>query len=110
MTRSPHDVADLYLAPVLLAVAERISEMSLLSTEELRRRVAIESNLAEHTEEMREQALLASVGYLLDLHGWELRRHPRGLEVTHGTRHVVLGTPVSFDAYVAGGREPVATA
>ena len=35
MTKLPHDVADLYLAPVALAVDTRITELSCLTDEKL---------------------------------------------------------------------------
>jgi hypothetical protein len=100
MARQPHDVLDLYLAPVLLALDERIGEMSALDGPELARRVALEANLPEHTRELREEALLASVAYLIDTHGWALALDRRGVRVSRGLHSVVLGTPSTFQSYL----------
>lgn len=102
MTRHPHDVSDLYLAPVLLAVDARLDELGALSPAELGQRVAVESDQPARTREMREAGLLFTVSYFLDLHGWTLSWHPRGLRVAHGLNGVVLGVPTVFNAYVEG--------
>ena len=44
MSDRPHDVTDLYLAPVLLAVDARIEELGKLDKDGLAYEVALESN------------------------------------------------------------------
>ena len=105
MALLPHDVTDLYLAPVVLALDARIEELAALSVDELTAEVALTSNTADWTEELRSQGLLHSLSYLLDLHDWHLAWDPRGLRVTHAGRALVLGVPASFTAYVAGTRD-----
>jgi hypothetical protein len=102
MPNTPRDLDDLRLAPVALAVDAQISSLAELSPEQLRLRIAVESNLGERTEDEREQALLATVGYCIDTHGWVLSRDPRGIRMTHDRRTLVLGVPATFDAYVSG--------
>jgi hypothetical protein len=98
----PHDVPDLYLAPVILAVDTRIQKLASLDAQHLREEVAMVSNLADWTHEMRETGLLRAVEYLIDLHGWDLAWDPRGIRLTHGDRRIVLGVPATFTEFLSG--------
>ena len=100
MNRVPRDVTDLQLAPVLLALDERLSELALLDVDELGQRVALETDGPDWTVEMRMSRLLDAVERFIDLHGWKLSWDPRGLRVAHGRHHVVLGIPTTFQAYI----------
>ena len=102
MPELPHDIHHLYLAPVALAVDARIDELGHLSLAELRETVGIESDTADWTPELREDALLATVGHLVDTHGWELTWDPRGLRLTHGAATLVLGIPPVLREFLAG--------
>jgi hypothetical protein len=104
----PHDVSDLHLAPLLLALDARLSELGLLDRDELMQRVAIESDRPDRTATMRRAGLLESVRHFIDLRGWELAWDPRGLRVGHGRHHVVLGAPPVFQEYVDGTGPTVA--
>lgn len=104
MPNTPRDLDDLRLAPVALAVDAQISSLASLTPEQLQRRIAVESNSGERSADEREQALLATVGYCIDTHGWTLSRDPRGIRMAHGARTVVLGAPATFDAYVTSGQ------
>ena len=103
MSTLPHDVTDLHLAPVLLALDARLAEMSLLNLDELVQRIAIDSDCADWTEDMRESGLLDTVRHVVDLRGWTLSWDPRGLRIHHGRHHVVLGIPGTFRNYIDGG-------
>ncbi|MCW2572704.1 MAG: hypothetical protein JWO88_2762 [Frankiales bacterium] len=107
MSIRPHDVTDLHLAPVLLALDARISEMALLDHGELVQRVAVESDRPDWTEDMRRAGLLKSVEHFVDLAGWTLGWDPRGLRLKHGRHHVVLGVPSTFQDYIVGTDRPV---
>ena len=96
----PHDVPDLHLAPVVLAIDARIDELASLTTAELRTRVAVESDYALDTPVDRAEALLRVIRYLIDLHGWEISWDPRGLRLGHERRGLVLGVPDSFQESV----------
>jgi hypothetical protein len=108
MTSLPHDTTDLLLAPVVLALDARISELGRLDPEQLAMHVALTGDTADWTRQLREQALIRAVSHLIDCHGWELSWDPRGLRVSHGGHTVVLGVPRTFAAYLegaAGGAE-----
>ena len=53
MADRPHDVTDLYLAPVLLTVDARIEELGKLDKDRLAYEVALESDSPELTRQMR---------------------------------------------------------
>ena len=102
MSLLPHDAADLFLAPVTLEFDQRIDELGDLDPTALSAEIALESDLADWTRELREQALLRTVGHLIEAHNWVLSWDPRGLRLSHGQRHVVLGIPDSFRAFLSG--------
>ena len=106
MTAHPHDITDLYFAPVVLAVNARIDELSQLTPEDLIFQVALQADSADWTPELRESGLLRAVGYLVDLHDWELALDPRGIQLRHKQHSVVLGVPQTFIDYLA--MEPAA--
>lgn len=100
MTELPHDFADLYLAPVALAVDGRISALGTLDDEKLAVRVGLASDEPDWTVELRKDALLRTVGQLIELHGWEMAWDERGIRLSHGKHAVVLGVPGNFARYV----------
>lgn len=102
MATVPHDVHDLYLAPVLLALDARVDELGELDLEQLGREVALASDIADWTYDLRAAALLSAIGHLIDTHGWDLAWTARGLRVSHGDFHVVLGVPPIFTEYLSG--------
>jgi hypothetical protein len=106
MTKMPHDMVDLRLAPVALQVDARLEELGRLSPEALSLRVAIESNREGRTAQQRARDLVASVSHLLDLGGWEPSWDPRGLRLRHREHTLVLGVPATLRDYVEGvGRQ-----
>lgn len=100
MATRPHDISDLYLAPVALAVDARIEELGQLSRDGLAYEVAIESDLPDLTRRFREDALMRAVTHLIDRHDWELSWDPRGLRLTHDGHSLVLGLPAVFLEYL----------
>ena len=100
MPTLPHDYADLLLAPTILAVDARLSELALLDVTELAERIAIEGDHHDLTAQMRSAGLLRTVEAYIDMHGWTLTWDPRGIRLQHGAQHVVLGVPPTFRAYV----------
>ncbi len=102
MSLHPHDTSDLFLAPVALQLDQRIDELGRLGPRALSDEIALESDLADWTRDLREAALLRTVGHLIDTHNWVLSWDPRGLRLSHGERHVVLGIPDSFQAFLTG--------
>jgi hypothetical protein len=102
MTETPRDIADLYLAPVALALETRLDQLGRLSLEELGQLVALDSPGPDRTSTDRQRALLRTITYLIDLHTWSVEWDPRGLRMSHEAHALVLGLPPSFAAYCAG--------
>ena len=96
MSDRPHDVADLYLAPVLLAVDARIEELGKLDKGGLAYEVALESDLPGITRQMREEALMRAITHLTDTHHWTFSWDPRGLRMSHDAHTFVLGLPAAL--------------
>jgi hypothetical protein len=101
----PRDAADLYLAPLLLVLSERLEELARLELDELHVHVGLVSDLPDWSREIRETGLLLAVSHTIDCHDWTLSWHPRGLRVGHGKHEVVLGTPATFEEYLAGAHQ-----
>jgi len=100
VTARPHDLADLYLAPVTLGMDHRLEEMSGLSVEDVRYRVILGTDREPHTAAEREEALLEMLTSGIDLHGWKVFRHPRGLRISHDNYSLVLGVPANLVSYL----------
>jgi hypothetical protein len=100
MATRPHDITDLYLAPVVLAVDARIEELGRLDKSGLAYEVALESDAPDFTRQMREEALIRTVTHLIDSHDWEFSWDPRGLRLTHEAHTLVLGIPAVFRDYL----------
>jgi hypothetical protein len=100
MATRPHDLTDLYLAPVVLAVDARIEELGRLDKNGLAYEVALESDSPDFTRRMREEALIRTVTHLIDSHDWDFSWDPRGLRLTHETHTFVLGIPAVFRDYL----------
>ena len=105
MAARPHDITDLYLALVVLAVDARIEELGRLDQDGLAYEVGLESDSPGLTRPMREEALIRTVTHLMDCHDWELSWDPRGLRLTHGTHTFVLGVPAVFAEYLGTSPE-----
>jgi hypothetical protein len=98
----PRDVADLYLAPVVLAIDERIEELATLDANELRQRVGVEVDGRDWSREQRALGLLQTVCHFIDCRGWTLSWDERGIRLTSNEHTCVLGIPATFIGYVAG--------
>ncbi len=100
MTARPHDISDLYLAPMALEVDARIEELGRLDKEQLAYEVALESDSPDFTRAMREEALIRTVTHLIETHNWDFSWDPRGLRLTHHAHSFVLGIPAVFTDYL----------
>ena len=102
MTVRPHDVTDLYLAPVLLKIDRRISDLEGLSVKEIDYQVALATN--QQPRDVADRAVLLQQAIIdaLDTHGWETSWVSRGLKVKHEDRELVLGVPDSLRSYLEG--------
>jgi hypothetical protein len=106
MPDRPHDISDLYLAPLALEVDARIEELSHLDQERLAYEVALESDTPDFSREMREDGLIRTITHMLETHHWEFSWDPRGLRMTHDAHTLVLGVPAVFVQYLAGSPPP----
>src|SRR4051794_7326444 len=102
MTTRPHDMTDVMLAPVALRIDQRIESLGEMDAHALATEVAVETNRATGTEELRRAALLEAIAHLSALHGWQLRWAPRGVRLVNGANTFVLGTPPVFAGSLAG--------
>ena len=105
MATRPHDLADLYLAPVALTVDTRIEELGRLDRDRLAYEVALRSDLPDLNRGMREEALIRAVTHLIESHDWEFSWDPRGLRLTHDAHTFVLGIPAVFLEFLEGTSE-----
>jgi hypothetical protein len=100
MATRPHDITDLYLAPVVLAVDARIEELGRLDKKGLAYEVALESDSPDYTRQMREEGLIRTITHLLETHDWTFSWDARGLRLTHEAHTFVLGIPAVFRDYL----------
>jgi len=98
----PHDVSDLYLAPVVLAVDAKLDDLAALESHALSQRIAVESNLPDWSREDRERALIESVQHFVDCRGWTMTWDPRGLRLSHAEHTLVLGVSANLVDYLSG--------
>jgi hypothetical protein len=105
MSDRPHDVTDLYLAPVLLAVDARLEELGKLDKDRLAYEIELESDMAGLTRQMREEALIRTITHLTEIHHWTFSWDPRGLRMTHDAHTFVLGVPAVLFDYLADDQE-----
>jgi len=103
MADRPHDITDLYLAPVLLAVDARIEELGKLDRDGLAYETELEADSPGITRQMREEALIRTITHLTETHHWEFSWDLRGLRMTHDAHTFVLGIPAVFLDYLGDG-------
>ena len=98
----PHDVTDLALAPVVLAVDSQLESFSGLDQADIAFRIALETNRQPRDARARGEAALETVTRFVDLHGWEATWTGRGLRLTHDAHSVTLAVPQSLRDYLTG--------
>lgn len=101
MPTFPHDITDLALAPVVLAVDTQLESFSAMAQDEIAFRIALETNREPQDPGQRRDAVLATVVRFIDLHGWQFGWCERGLRLSNGLHTVTLGLPASLCAYLA---------
>ena len=98
----PHDITDLRLAPVVLAVDAAIADLGRFPVEELAEQVERYRDLSDVTPELRKHWLLSLIEARVETFQWKLSFDARGIRLTHKEHSVVLGTPATFSAYIEG--------
>ena len=102
MAAIPHDVTDLRLAPIALAVDAVIDELGRLPIDKLIWRLESHRDVPEITREDRERWLVAQVESRAEVANWELSIDDRGLRLTHREHSLVLGLPATLRSYLEG--------
>jgi hypothetical protein len=102
MTVRPHDLTDLFLAPTLIDLDDRLQRLGELSPGELSFEIVLATNQEPHDHAERATLLLEALRVWLDLHRWGLSLTERGLSIEHGGRAVVLGLPPNVQDFLAG--------
>ncbi|WP_136707226.1 hypothetical protein [Agromyces sp. H66] len=93
-------MTDLYLAPVVLGVEGRLEELGALSSDDLGFQVILETNIEPRDTAERRKALIETIRRRVELHGWEVSLHERGVAVSHDDHTIVLGLPDNVREYL----------
>lgn len=67
----------------------------------MRSRSSSRRTSSRRTPPERRNALLETIRRRVELHGWKLSLHERGLAVAHDDHSIVLGLPATLREYVA---------
>jgi hypothetical protein len=100
MTIRPHDLFDLYLAPLALAIDSTLERWGAMSLDQVRSEVLFHTNSDPTTPDRRRAALLATLAQP-EMHGWALSIGPRGVVLTHDNHVITLGVPDSVRSYMS---------
>lgn len=100
MPQLPHDLADLALAPLVLAVEDQLESWSGLDEAEMGLRIALETNREPRTADERRAAVLQALFRFVDPRGWQGSWSARGLRLQHELRVVTLGVPPNLRAWL----------
>ena len=103
----PHDVVDLQLAPVALAIDKELETLGVWEGTELDDQVLIATNRAKGdlaSRRERERLLIEVVTRGLELHGWEVSCDERGVRMRHHDNTIVLGLSDSLRRFITADR------
>jgi hypothetical protein len=96
----PHDITDLYLAPVVLAIDAELERLRGKSYDDILMYIALSTNREPRPRAEKRQYFIEAVTKFIDLHGWVVTCHPRGLRLSHDDHQIVLGLPPAVYAYL----------
>lgn len=96
----PHDITDLRLAPVTLAVDAAIEDLGRLSVDDLANRIERYRNISDITRENRMHWIIQEIEARAETFEWTLSFDDRGIRLTHKEHSFVLGTPATINAYI----------
>lgn len=97
----PHNLTDLYLAPVVLSIDAELELLRGKSEEDLPMYIALATNQEPRSISERRRYLLEALTRFQDMHGWAATWHPRGLRLSNADHHLVLGVPLNVHTYLA---------
>ena len=96
----PHDITDLYLAPVVLKIDAELELLRGKTHDDLLMYIALTTNREPRDLDERRKYLLEAVSRFTDMHGWVATWHPRGLRLEHDDHQIVLGVPAAVHSYL----------
>lgn len=96
----PHDITDLYLAPVALDIDAEIATLERCTPDELLTYIVVATNHEPRSAEERRRYFVEAVTHLHEMHGWRATCDARGLRLTHGQHTLVLGLPATALTYL----------
>jgi hypothetical protein len=96
----PHDITDLYLAPVVLAIDAELEALRGKGPDDILMHIALATNREPRSRDEKRRYFIEAVTKFHDLHGWTVSCHPRGLRLSHGEHQIVLGLPPAVYAYL----------
>jgi hypothetical protein len=99
---NPHNLGDLYLAPVALRVDAELARLGALSADDLLFELVVDTNREPIAPADRQRLLIEHLTQTLELHGWQLAWDERGLVVSHGDNDLTLGISNVMRDYLAG--------
>jgi hypothetical protein len=103
----PHDITDLYLAPVVLGIDAELATLGHLTPDQLLTYIAVATNREPRFMSERRRYFLEAITHHHEMHGWRATCDPRGLRLTHRGRYVVLGLPANVVSYLGLADQPV---
>jgi hypothetical protein len=100
MPTLPHDLNDLALAPMLLHLDRELASYAGLNVEEMRLRLAAETNQEPHFGPARKACVLEAITRFVDLRGWQPTWTNRGLRLANHSHSVTLGLPPNLASFL----------
>ena len=100
---NPHNLGDLYLAPVALRVDAELARLGALSADDLLFELVVDTNREPLSVADRQHLLIEHLTQTLELHGWQLAWAERGLVLSHGDKELTLGICEVMRDYLAAG-------
>jgi hypothetical protein len=100
VTSRPHDVTDLYLAPVAITLDARLNELAAMTIDQLDGLVELRTTQRPASSDERRDAMLKTITHAVDTRGWDASWHERGLAISHAQHTVVLGVPANVKSYL----------
>jgi hypothetical protein len=97
----PHNIADLYLAPVTLGIEAELDILVGKTEHDVLRYIALATNHEPRNVAERRADFIEAVTHLQEMHGWQASWDPRGLRLANDERSVVLGLPPAVSSYLA---------
>lgn len=93
MTTRPHDICDLYLAPVALKIDRELDDLAGDAAEDIVTWIAMCTDRKAHSRDERHDLARRALQHLVDTHGWDVRHDAREIRLTHQGHSPRPGNP-----------------